>query len=102
MKKDRIHLNESQLQKMILQEIKNTIAKNTQSGINDFNDPAPKKRRLYELWKNLDEAWSELYRYWAYVGDTEELNAIYDAIYDFGEKYGFNDDEKPIDFNQEL
>lgn len=95
MKRKRIHLNESQLQKMILQEIKNVM-------INDFNDPAPKKRRLYELWKNLGESWTELYRYWAYVGDTEELNAIYDAIYDFGEKYGFNDDEKPIDFNQEL
>ena len=95
MKRNRIHLNKSQLQEMILQEIKNAVA-------NDFNDPAPKKRRLYELWKNLGEAWAELYRYWAYVGDTEELNAIYDAIYDFGEKYGFNDDEKPIDFNQEL
>ena len=95
MKRNKIHLNKSQLQEMILQEIKNAMT-------NDFNDPAPKKRRLYELWKNLGEAWAELYRYWAYVGDTEELNAIYDAIYDFGEKYGFNNDEEPIDFNQEL
>ena len=102
MKKKPIHLNESQLQKMILQEIKNTMAKNTYPGINGFNDPAPKKRRLYELWRNLVEAWTELHRYWWAVGDTQELDAIYDAIYDFGEKYSFNDDEKPIDFNQEL
>ena len=95
MKKNRIHLNESQLQKLILKEIKNAM-------MNDFSDPAPKKRHLYELWANLSYAYGELYKYWRAVGDTQELDAIYDAIYDFGEKYGFNDDEKPIDFNQEL